>query len=73
MDLQKDIVAKLRVQEWHDNCIRKCAPIISAAQSIMEKKEERKTFTKAFTLDKQEFFEHRMTKIEDALIVEEAN
>ena len=39
----------------------------------MELKKEKSKNAKSFTLDKVEFFESRMTKVEDALIVEQAN
>ena len=48
--------------------------MISAAQQIMEtNKARQQAMQGTFTLDKLEFFEKRMTKIEDALIVEQAN
>ena len=45
-----------------------------SAQDIMNEKQARDEINKqSYTLEKMEFFEKRLTKVEDALIVERAN
>ena len=53
VQLQKDVVERLRMHEFNDKCMFKCQPSISAAQSVMDYKKERAAkFTGSYTLDK---------------------
>ena len=53
--------------------MQRCNPQISAAQNVMEVKEQRQKQAQSYSLDPVDYFENRVTKIEDAIIVEKAN
>ena len=52
----------------------KCQPSVAAAQNIMNiKKQKDEQFIGQYTLSKNEFFNSKLTSVEDALVVEKAN
>ena len=72
--LQGDIVEKLKIKERHETCMIECRPTLVRAREIMDETRQRaQTYQSTFTLDKKEFIEKRLVKVEDALIVEKAN
>ena len=70
--IQKDVVEKLGVTDYHTMCMTRCQPQIDQAQRLMEARNQ-KMQGSVYTLDKHEFFERKLTKIDDALMVERAN
>ena len=41
MKVQKDIVERLKMQDFHNECMQRCNPLISAAQAVMDLKQQR--------------------------------
>lgn len=54
--------------------MKECRPTLLKAREIMDQKNQRQqTYQSTFTLDRQEFIEKRLIKVEDALLIEKAN